>query len=40
MGFFKYENMGIKNPFKDTKPLEKETLKELQNFVDNELKKP
>ena len=40
MGFFKYDNMGIKNPFKDTKPLEKETLKELQNFVDNELKKP
>ncbi len=40
MGFFKYENMGIKNPLQDTKPLEKETLKELQEFVDNELKKP
>lgn len=40
MGFFKYENMGIKNHLKDTDPLKKETLKELQNFVDNELKKP
>ncbi len=40
MGFFKYENMGIKNPLKDKEPLKKETLKELQKFVDNELKKP
>ncbi len=39
MGFFKYENMGIENPLKDTKPLEKKTLKELQKFVDNEFKK-
>ena len=40
MGFLKYENMEIKNPMKDTKPLKKEHLKELQEFVDNELKKP
>ncbi len=36
MGFFKYENLGIENPLKDTKALENKRKTELQNFV-NEL---
>ena len=38
MGFFKYENLGIDNPLKDTPALSQDTLKELQNYVDNKLK--
>ena len=38
MGFFKYENLGIDNPLKDTPALSQETLKDLQNYVDNKLK--
>lgn len=35
MGFFKYENLGIENPLKDTKPLDKDRLKELQEHLNN-----
>lgn len=35
MGFFKYENLKMKNPLKNTKPLSKERLKELQKIIDN-----
>ncbi|MDE5605100.1 MAG: pyruvate formate lyase-activating protein [Eubacterium sp.] len=35
MGFFKYENLNIKNPLSNTKPLSKERLEELQKIVDN-----
>ncbi|MCM1286577.1 MAG: pyruvate formate-lyase-activating protein [Acetobacter sp.] len=35
MGFFKYENLGINNPLKNTKALEKERLKELQSHLNN-----
>ena len=38
MGFFKYENLGIDNPLKDTPALSQDTLKELQNYVDEKLK--
>ena len=34
MGFFKYDNLNIENPLKDTKPLDKEKLKELQSYLD------
>ena len=37
MGFFKYEKLGIDNPLKDTPTLPQDTLKELQNYVDNKL---
>lgn len=37
MGFFKYEKLGIENPLKDTPALDQDTLKELQNYVDNKL---
>lgn len=35
MGFFKYENLKINNPLKETKALSKERLQELQKIVDN-----
>jgi len=35
MGFFKYENLGIENPLKDTQALDKSRLKELQNLLDS-----
>lgn len=35
MGFFKYENLGIDNPLKDTPPLDKGRLAELQSIVDS-----
>ena len=38
MGFFKYENLGIDNPLKDTPALSQDVLKDLQNYVDNKLK--
>lgn len=33
MGFFKYENLGIENPLEHTKPLDKERLAQLQNYL-------
>ena len=38
MGFFKYENLGIDNPLKDTPALSQDVLKDLQNYIDNKLK--
>lgn len=38
MGFFKYENLGINNPLKDTPALPQDALNELQNYVDYKLK--
>lgn len=35
MGFFKYENLKIENPLKDTQALDKSRLKELQNLLDS-----
>lgn len=35
MGFFKYENLGIENPLKDTPALDKDKLKKLQTIIDN-----
>lgn len=37
MGFFKYENLGIDNPLKDTPALDKSRLKELQSYLNNML---
>ena len=39
MGFFKYEGLGIKNPFADKKVLDKEKKEKLQVFVNKKLKK-
>jgi len=36
MGFFKYENLKINNPLKNTEALSKERLAELQMLIDNE----
>lgn len=33
MGFFKYENLKIENPLKNTPPLDKDRLKELQEYL-------
>ncbi len=33
MGFFKYENLGIKNPLADTPAMEIEKLKQLQRYI-------
>ena len=35
MGFFKYENLNLKNPLKDVKPLEKSRLAQLQEFANS-----
>lgn len=37
MGFFKYENLGIDNPLKDTKALDRARLDELQNYLNSKL---
>lgn len=37
MGFFKYEEAGVKNPLKDTKPLDRDRLKELQEYLNSKL---
>ena len=37
MGFFKYENLGIENPLKETKALSVDTQNMLQNYVNNVL---
>ena len=36
MGFFKYEELGIKNPLANTKPLEKSVLMRLQSYVNEQ----
>lgn len=38
MGFFKYDNLKIENPLKDTPALDKGRLAELQEVLDKELK--
>ncbi len=38
MGFFKYENLGIENPLKDTPALSQDALNELQSYLKNKLK--
>ena len=38
MGFFKYEDLGINNPLKDTPALNDDWLKKLQEFANNKLK--
>ena len=38
MGFFKYDELGIQNPLKDTPPLSRERLKELQDYLDRKAK--
>lgn len=37
MGFFKYENLGIKNPLSDTPALDKNRLQELQEILNNSI---
>lgn len=37
MGFFKYDELGIANPLKDTKALKREKLNELQNYLNERL---
>lgn len=37
MGFFKYDNLKIDNPLKDTKALDKSRLSELQKYLDEKL---
>ena len=38
MGFFKYENLGLENPFADKKPLDPAVKQRLQTFVDEKIK--
>lgn len=38
MGFFKYDNLGIENPLKNTKALDKSRLDELQKYLDSKIK--
>lgn len=38
MGFFKYENLKLENPLKNTPPLDKDKLKHLQGKLDRLLK--
>ena len=37
MGFFKYDNLEIENPLKDTCPLDHSRLDELQNYLNSRL---
>ena len=37
MGFFKYEELGIENRFKDKSPLREDRLRELQAYADAKL---
>ena len=37
MGFFKYDELGIENPLKDTPPLDQDKLKELQEYVNSKI---
>ncbi len=34
MGFYKYENLGIENPLKNNPPMDKDTLAQLQSYLD------
>ncbi len=38
MGFFKYENLGIKNPLEGKKAMDPDRLLELQSFVNEKIK--
>lgn len=38
MGFFKYDELGIENPLKDTKALSRERLNELQEYLISAIK--
>jgi pyruvate formate lyase activating enzyme len=38
MGFFKYQELGVKNPLADYSDLSKEKLKELQEYADLKMK--
>lgn len=38
MGFYKYEKLGIKNPFADIPDLDKDVKERLQKYVDEQLK--
>lgn len=37
MGFFKYENLEIENPLKNTKAMDKDKLDALQNYINGKL---
>lgn len=37
MGFFKYENLKLENPLKSTPPLDKDRLKELQEYLNKKI---
>ena len=37
MGFFKYDELKIKNPLKETKALDKSRLHELQEYLDRKI---
>lgn len=39
MGFFKYENLKIENPLRDTPALDKDKLKKLQDYLNECIKK-
>jgi pyruvate formate lyase activating enzyme len=39
MGFFKYENLGVENPLKDTKAMDKNRLGELQKYLNKKINK-
>lgn len=38
MGFFKYEGLGIENPLKNTPPMDRKRLDELQHYLNNNIK--
>lgn len=38
LGFFKYDNLGIENPFKEKQGLSDESLKQFQKYVDDKTK--
>ena len=38
MGFFKYDNLKIDNPLKDTEPMDKSRLAQLQKYLNRILK--
>lgn len=38
MGFYKYEKMGVKNPFADVSDLDKDVKEQLQKYINEQLK--
>jgi len=40
MGFFKYRELGIKNPLEATPPMDASRLSELQRYVDSKMQSP